>query len=175
MESLQLSFDIDHKSFAEMDRFFMVSGEILQHLKPMFEKFVPTIRKEVKDQFKAEGNPKWKALKASYLASQTKMQSKFPMSILKLSGKMWRAATSSTARGNITSVTNDGVTYGIKLSVIPYAQLHNLGGKVSGRGKGYHMPKREYLKLTKDGVRRIVQKAHRFIRSEMRTGNVKFE
>ena len=173
MESLQLTFHIDGKSFAEMDRFFMVSGEILGNLKPMYEKMIPTVRKEVKDQFAAEGSPKWKKLSKKYLASSKKMNSKFPLRILKLDTKMWKAATKKNATGNITRVTNEGFEYGINLSVIPYARLHNLGGKIKGRGKGF-MPKREYLKLTKEGVRRIVQKAHRFIRSSMRTSQLKF-
>lgn len=174
MESLQLKFHLDHKEFAEMDRFFMVSGDILHNLKPMFEKMIPTIRKEIKDQFAAEGKPSWKKLKPSYLASPKKMNSKYPLKILKLNGKMFKAATKTNAPGNITSVSNDGITYGVKGRTIPYARLHNLGGKIGGRGRGM-MPQREFLKLTKDGVRRLVQKAHKFIRSKMSKGKVKLD
>ena len=176
MESLQLKFHINYKEFAEMDRFFMVSGEILKNLKPMFEKFIPTIRKEIKDQFAAEGKPKkWQKLKASYLASPKKMNSKYPMKILKLNGKMWKAATTKGARGNIDIVDNNGLTYGVDLKLIPYARLHDKGGAIGGRGKGGMMPQREFIKLTKEGIKRIVSKAHKFIRSQMKTGNVKFD
>ena len=176
MESLQLKFHINYKEFAEMDRFFMVSGEILKNLKPMFEKLIPTIRKEVKDQFSAEGKPeKWQKLSARYLASPKKMNSKYPMAILKLNGKMWKAATKSGVLGNITVVDNNGLTYGIDLGIIKYARLHDKGGKIGGRAKGATMPKREFMRLTKEGVKRIAQKAHKFIRSEMKAGRVKFD
>ncbi|HUV84381.1 MAG TPA: hypothetical protein VMV86_01665 [Methanosarcinales archaeon] len=175
MESLQLKFQINYKEFAEMDRFFMVSGEILKNLKPMFEKFIPTIRKEIKDQFSAEGKPeKWKELSAGYLASPQKMNSKYPMKILKLTGGMWKAATKDGAPGNISVADNNGLTYGVSLETFPYARLHDAGGKIGGICKGSIMPKREFIKLTKEGVKRIMQKAHKFIRSEMKAGRVHF-
>lgn len=173
MEQLKLTFGIDEKEWKEIDRFFLVSGEVLGNLKPMYEKFLPTIRKEIKDHFAAQGNPKWKALSARYLASPKKINSKYPTKILKLTGKMWKAATRK-GYGHIESVSNDGIVYGIKLKQIPYARLHDKGGKIGGRGRGV-MAKREFLKLTKAGVSRIVQKAHRFIRSKMSSGKTKFD
>ena len=175
MEQLRLTFGIDGKQWQEVDRFFLVSAEVLGNLKPMYEKFLPTIRKEIKDNFKAEGRPtKWKALSARYLASPRKINSKFPMAILKLTGKMFKAATGK-AKGHIESVTKDGIVYGVNLKDIPYARLHDKGGKIGGRGGGKMMPQREYLRLTKEGVRRITQKAHRFIRSRMGRGKIKFD
>lgn len=173
MESLHLTFNVDNKSFAEVDRFFIVSKEVLGNLKPMYEKMIPTVRSEVKKQFASEGVPKWKKLSKQYLASNKKMNSKFPLRILKLTRRLFWAATKKGAVGNIASVTNEGFKYGINLREVPYARIHNLGGKIKGLGKGY-MLKREYLKLTKEGIRRMVQKAHRFIRSTMKTNSIKF-
>lgn len=173
MESLHLTFNVDGKSFAEVDRFFIVSKEVLGNLKPMYEKMIPTVRKEVMDQFAAEGVPKWKQLSKSYLASNKKMKSKFPLRILKLTRRLFWAGTKKGATGNITEVTNEGFKYGINLTLVPYARIHNLGGKIKGRGKGY-MPQREYLKLTKRGIKKMVQTAHRFIRTQMKTNSVKF-
>ena len=107
MEKLRLTFGIDGKQWQEVDRFFLVSTEVLGNLKPMYEKFLPTIRQEIKENFKAEGRPtKWKALSAKYLSSPQKMNSKFPMAVLKLTGKMWRAATTSGSKGHIENVSN---------------------------------------------------------------------
>ncbi len=175
MEILRLEYGINWKEFKEMDRFFVVSGEVLANLKPMYEKFLPTIRKEIKDQFSQEGIPqKWKNLSSTYLASSKKSRSKYPLSILKLTGKMWRAATMKGARGNICSVSNDGITWGIRLKQIPYARLHDLGGRLSGKARGT-MPQREFLRITKDGITRIIQKAHKFIRSNMKSGQIRFD
>lgn len=172
MELLRLQYKVAWKEFAEVDRFFIVSKEVLENLKPLYEKLLPTIRKEIKDQFSSEGKPdKWKALSPIYLASYKKSKSKYSMKILKLTGKMWKAATKRGAAGNICSITNDGLIWGVKLSEIPYARLHDKGGKIGGRVGGI-MPQREFLKLTKEGVKRIVQKAHRFIRSQMKSGTV---
>ena len=175
MKLLNIQYGVDGKEFKEMDRFFIVSDEVLHNLKPMYEKFIPTIKNEIKQQFLKEGKPKrWKMLKASYLASFRKRKSKYPTSILKLTGKMWKAATRRGATGNICSVTNKGIAWGINLYNIPYSRLHDMGGKLSGRAKG-RMPQREFLKLTKDGIRIIMQKAHRFIRSQMSKGKVKLD
>jgi len=175
MEMIRLEFGIDHKEFKEMSRFFIISGEVLANLKPMYEKFLPTIRQEIKEQFSKEGKPsKWKALKPSYLASPKKMNSKYPMKILKLSGKMWKAATNKGSKGNICSVTKDGIAWGVNLKEIPYARLHDLGGKISGKGHGI-MPQREFLKLSKEGISRIMQVAHKFIRSNMKSGGIKMD
>jgi len=175
MEMIRLEFGVDYKEFAEMSRFFIVSGEILADLKPMYEKFLPTIRKEIKDQFSKEGKPsKWKALKPSYLSSPKKMNSKYPMKILKLTGKMWKAATEKCVKGNICSVSKEGITWGINLKDIPYARLHDMGGKISGKAHGI-MPQREFLKLSKEGISRIMQTAHKFIRSNMKSGGIKMD
>jgi len=172
MEAIRLEFGIDHKEFKEMSRFFIVSGEVLADLKPMYEKFLPTIRKEIKDQFSKEGKPnRWKRLSPKYLASFQKRNSKYPMKILKLSGKMWNAATRRGARGNISRVSKDGVVWGVNLKTIPYARLHDLGGKIGGKVSGI-MPQREFLKLSKSGIRRLMQITHKFIRSKMKAGTI---
>lgn len=171
---LRLTFGFNHKEFKELDRFFVVSMKVLGHLKPMYEKFLPVIRKELKDNFAKGGRPAWAHLKPSYLASFKKMRSKYPTKILKLTGKLWKAATRQGARGNIVSVTDSGLTWGIDLKEIPYARLHDKGGKLTGKARG-RMPQREFLRLTKDGLHRIMQKAHRFIRSEMRTQKIQLK
>ena len=175
MELLRLQYGIDWKEFKEVDRFFIVSKEVLTDLEALYEKLVPTITKEIKDQFSSEGKPeKWKALSKRYLASYKKRHSKYPTKILKLTGKMWKAATLKGAYGNICNVDKDGFIWGINLRTIPYARLHDKGGRLSGKAHGY-MVQREFLKLTKEGVHRIVQKAHKFIRSKMQTSKIKFD
>lgn len=175
MEILRLQYGIEWKEFNEIDRFFVVSKDVLGNLKPLYEKLLPTVTKEIKDQFSSEGKPvRWKSLKPSYLASSQKRHSKFPTAILKLTGRMWKAATKKRATGNICNIDNDGLMWGINLRTIPYARLHDKGGKIGGRGHGY-MPQREFMKLSKEGVLRLVQKAHRFIRSKMKTSKVQFD
>lgn len=167
MPLLKLQYGVDWKEFKELDRFFVVSAEVLGNLKPLYEKLLPTIRREIQHQFQREGHPeKWRRLKSTYLASFKKRKSKFPTAILKLTGKMWKAATQTGAFGNIASITGEGLVWGIDLDKIPYARIHDQGGKVGGRRRA-NIPKREFLKLTKRGIDRIVQKAHRFIRSRM--------
>lgn len=173
---LNIRVQFDQGKVAEIDRFFIVSQKLLKNLKPMYESFIPTVQGEIKKQFSQQGTPeKWERLKPAYLASFKKRSSKFPTQILKLTGALWRAATKRGQRGNITSITNDGLIWGIDLTSIPYARIHNEGGIIGGRARGAKMPKREYLRLTKEGIKRVVQKAHKFIRSNMQSGNTGFK
>jgi phage gpG-like protein len=173
---LNIRIQFDDKKAAEIDRFFLVSKKLLNNLKPMYEKFVPIVQGEIKKQFAQEGTPeKWERLKPAYLASFKKRTAKYPTQILKLTGTLWRAATKRGQRGNITSITNDGLIWGIDLTQIPYARMHNEGGTVGGRARGARMPKREFLRLTKMGIKRVTQKAHKFIRSKMVSGDTGFK
>ena len=175
MQLIRLYYKTHEKEYAEMDRFFLVSGKLLKNLKPMYEKFLPTIRGSIKECFKnTKGHTKWKSLSAKYLASTKKMKSKYPLAILKLTGKMWKAATKKGSYGNICSITNDGFVWGINLREIPYARLHDKGGIISGAISG-RMPQREFFVLTKKRINTIMKCAHKFIRREMSKGNVKLD
>ena len=43
--------------------------------------------------------------------------------------------------------TPNGVFVGVNLKIVPYAKIHNTGGKT---GKGGNMPRRKYLGITKE-------------------------
>jgi phage gpG-like protein len=175
MQLIRLYYKTNEKEFAEMDRFFLVSGKVLENLKPMYEKFLPTIRASIKECFKkTAGHTKWKNLSAKYLASTKKMKSKYPLTILKLTGKMFLAATKKGSYGNICNITNDGFVWGINLREIPYARLHDKGGIISGAVSG-RMPQREFMILTKKRITTIMKSAHKFIRKEMKAGSIKLD
>lgn len=175
MQLLRIYYRTNNKEFAEMDRFFLVSEKVLKNLKPLYESFLPTIRGGIKECFKKkEGHGKWKPLSKRYLASDKKMKSKYPLAVLKLTGKMWKAATKKGSTGNICSISNDGFIWGINLQEIPYARLHDKGGTISGAVSG-QMPKREFMILTKKRITTIMRRTHRFIRKEMKAGDIKLD
>lgn len=165
MPLLELTYKVDWKDTYELNRFFIVGKGVLADLTPLWNKILPTIRSEITQQFSKEGIPnKWTPLSSIYLASYKKKKSRYSMKILKLTGKMWKAATKKGTYGNICSVGKNGIEWGIDLSKIPYARLHDKGGMVRGK----KIPQREFLRLTKSGINRIVHRAHKFIRQNIK-------
>jgi phage gpG-like protein len=65
-------------------------------------------------------------------------------SILIQSGKLRRAVSTS-----LRLATFDKIEFLIDGGTIPYAQVHNDGGR-AGRGAGFQMPKRQYIGDTKE-------------------------
>lgn len=61
---------------------------------------------------------------------------------------LFRAATVYKGRGNVSKTTGSGTSFafqwGIDLDVVPYARIHDLGGK-AGRGLKTKIEKRPYI------------------------------
>lgn len=72
-------------------------------------------------------------------------------------GRLERAATVPNAQGNVTEVRYQSgeIIYeaGVDLSVVPYARIHEYGGK-SGRGLKANIPARPYLE---PGIRDYIE------------------
>lgn len=65
-----------------------------------------------------------------------------------VTGNLLRAATVYKGRGNVSKTTGSGTSFsfqwGIDLDVVPYARIHELGGK-AGRGLKTTIPARPYI------------------------------
>ena len=65
-----------------------------------------------------------------------------------VTGNLLRAATVYKGRGNVSKTTGSGSSFafqwGIDLDVVPYARIHDLGGK-AGRGLKSTIPPRPYI------------------------------
>lgn len=65
-----------------------------------------------------------------------------------VTGNLLRAATVYKGRGNVSKTTGSGSSFsfqwGIDLDVVPYARIHDLGGK-AGRGLKSTIPARPYI------------------------------
>jgi len=143
-ELFRLRWEVDYKEHAEISRIFQVTAGAAKNLKPLFLRIVPLISAEIMKHFKSQAGPagRWKALSPDYLKWKSRFAAGEP--ILQLRHKLINAATQKEAFGAVRTVKKDSLEYGVDLSKIPYARIHDIGG-VAGRGS--KIPKREFLFL----------------------------
>ncbi|MFA4871319.1 MAG: hypothetical protein WC623_24180 [Pedobacter sp.] len=138
-----INLGYEGKSFAEVSRFINeVPQGLLDDLIPLWKKIQPIVQKSVANTFATEGRGKWVKLSEAYLKSSKKKKSAYPNTILKLSGRMWRAATVEGADGNVTTLAKDHMVWGINLDEIKYARRHDMCWMST--------PQREFMKLFPD-------------------------
>lgn len=187
MAQIKIRWGIDYKEFKEVSRFIKISETAFTNLRELYEEMVEIIRQYIDHLFNVGGEPKWQALSKLYLESDRKKESKFPISVLKLTGKLQRAATQKGAYGNICEIMDWGFTWGVSVDDIPYAKIQDVGGTIQpheifgvnkpltwkdAQGKrrfawsvmhpGAVIPKREYMKLSKETNTTLGKVAHRF-------------
>jgi len=167
-EFLRVTWHVDKKESAEIDRLFSVTSKAAGRTKELFQRILPLIRSSVKTHFVRESGPmgRWPRLSSDYSAWK---EIDFPgQPILQLRRYLIDAATQTGAWGNITKISKKYMEFGVDLTRIPYARIHDLGGKTRGR----RIPKREYMFLSKKDQDDIAQLSARFIWDEGLAGRV---
>lgn len=115
----------------------------LQRTRPLMAGISAELLSETESNFSAQGNPKWKALATSTIASRTKAGT-WPGMILQVS-------TAGLAASVHTSHTEATATIGAGAGKsAAYAAIQQLGGQ-AGRGRKVTIPARPYLPLA-EGV-----------------------
>lgn len=164
-EMMRISWRVDKKEKAELDRIFEVTEKAAGRKKDLFQRILPLIRAGVHSHFTKESGPdgRWQALNPIY--SLWKEQNFPGQPILQLRHRLFSAATRTGAAGNITEITNRYLEFGVDLGKIPYARVHDLGGQ-AGRGRRSRMPKREFMFLDTKEQEVIAKEAWKFVWDE---------
>ena len=164
-ELIKLRWQVDKKQFAEISEIYVSTGNAAKKMKDLFTRIVPLISQAVKNHFvKQKGyTGAWQKLSPEYASWKNE---NYPgRLILQLRRNLINAATQKGAYGNITEISNKGFEYGVDLRKIPYARVHDMGGR-AGRGKRSQMPKREFMFLDKKEVDQVGHEAARFVWDE---------
>ena len=106
------------------------------------------------ENFKEEGRPdKWVELSEERIEQRKKIHT-WPGLILQVTGQLASSVN--------TQYDNDSAVIG---SNLPYAAIHQLGGK-AGRNKKVEIPARPYLQLTEDDFEEILDAAENHLKVE---------
>jgi len=162
-ETLRIKWSVDHKQVAEIDRIFEVTKKVATRKDDLYRRILPIIRNNIHDHFARQSGPagRWPRLSPSYAAWKS---ANFPgQPLLQLRHTLFLAATQTGAMGNITNITKRFLEFGVDLDKVPYAQVHDLGGRA---GRGSRMPKREFMFLSTKGQDETAQSAARFLWDE---------
>ncbi len=162
-ELMTIRWKVDWKQMAELERIYEVTGAAAKNKKVLFERILPILRAEIQTHFARESGPggRWRGLSPEY---STWKEATFPgRPILQLQRHLFLAATQTGARGNITDITNRYMEFGVDLGQIPYARVHDLGGRA---GRASMMPKREYLYLSTKAQDEAARTAARYVWDE---------
>ena len=115
------------------------------------------IRELISKSFQNDGLPiRWVELSPSYLASQQKIHSKYPIGILKLTGSMMESFTKLGSMHNIQKISQNMAQYGSKN---PIAIYHYTGTK--------YMPKRDPIQVPDTFVDELTEKLAKFITGKL--------
>ncbi len=164
-ELIKLQWQIDGKQMAEISEIYVSTGNAARKMKDLFIRIVPLISRAVKNHFVGQRgySGAWQRLSSEYAAWKNE---NYPgRLILQLRRNLINAATQKGAYGNITEISNKSFEYGVNLNKIPYARVHDMGGR-AGRGRRSQMPKREFMFLDKKEADQVGHEAARFVWDE---------
>lgn len=162
-ETLRIRWRVDHKQVAELDRIFEVTKRAATRTDDLYRRILPLIRNNIHDHFARQSGPagRWPRLSPAYAAWKS---ANFPgQPLLQLRHTLFLAATQTGAMGNITQITKRFMEFGVDLNKVPYARVHDLGGRA---GRGSRMPQREFMFLSTKGQDETAQSAARFVWDE---------
>lgn len=162
-ELMTIRWHVDGKQMAELDRIYEVTRAAAKNKKELFRRILPLFKAEIHTHFARESGPagRWRSLSPEYRAWK---EGQFPgRPILQLRRHLFLAATQTGARGNITEISNRGMEFGVDLTQIPYARVHDLGGRA---GRSSMIPKREYLYLSPKAQDEAASTAARYVWDE---------
>ncbi len=156
---------MDRKEFAEISEIYISTGKAAKKMKELFTRIIPLIQQAVKNHFVSQRGfaGTWQKLSPEYAAWKEENYPGRP--ILQLRRHLINAATQKGAYGNITEISDKSFEYGVDLTKIPYARVHDMGGR-AGRGRRSQMPKREFMFLDKKEVDKVGHEAARFVFDE---------
>ena len=136
----------------EVNNALLQLGRKGENLRPLMKNIAGIFANSAEENFKNEGRPdKWIDLAESTKKQRLKKR-KWPGQILQVEGMLASSVN--------TYYNNDSAIIG---SNLPYAAIHQLGGK-AGKNKSANIPARPYLSLTEDDYKEILQETQKYLK-----------
>lgn len=144
-----IKIKIDNKAVNEKLLELAKRGE---NLRPLMKNIAGIFASSTEENFKEEGRPdKWTDL-AEITKENRKKKNKWPGQILQVQGQLVSSVN--------TEYDDESAVIG---SNLPYAAIHQLGGK-AGKNKKVKIPARPYLQLTDEDFEEILEEAQRYLK-----------
>lgn len=128
---ITIDFDLGGQFRAAMEKARLVVKDLSPALQDVADDFY-----EGQQSVFSQGPGPYPALSNLY-AQRKQAQAGFVYPILVLSGALREAASVQDGSGNITKIQKQSVTFAVNESALPYAAVHQYGGRV--------MPKRSFM------------------------------
>lgn len=147
MSDDSIEIKIDNK---KVEKALLEIAQKTSNLRPLMKNIAGIMADSTEENFKVEGQPKWKDLSEKTKTARKK-SGHYPGQILQVSGQL---ALSVTTQYDDTSVVIG--------SNKVYAAIHQLGGQ-AGKNKKTTIPARPYLKLTDDDFDEIISIVEKYL------------
>ena len=147
MSDEPIEIKIDNK---KIEKALLEIAQKTSNLRPLMKNIAGIMADSTEENFKVEGQPKWKDLSEKTKTARKK-SGHYPGQILQVSGQL---ALSVTTQYDDTSVVIG--------SNKVYAAIHQLGGQ-AGKNKKTTIPARPYLKLTDDDFDEIISIVEKYL------------
>jgi len=147
MSDEPIEIKIDNK---KVEKALLEIAQKTSNLRPLMKNIAGIMADSTEENFKVEGQPKWKDLSEKTKTARKK-SGHYPGQILQVSGQL---ALSVTTQYDDTSVVIG--------SNKVYAAIHQLGGQ-AGKNKKTTIPARPYLKLTDDDFDEIISIVEKYL------------
>lgn len=147
MSDEPIEIKIDNK---KVEKALLEIAQKTSNLRPLMKNIAGIMADSTEENFKVEGQPKWKDLSEKTKTARKK-SGHYPGQILQVSGQL---ALSVTTQYDDTSA--------IIGSNKAYAAIHQLGGQ-AGKNKKTTIPARPYLKLTDDDFDEIISIVEKYL------------
>lgn len=122
-----------------------------ENLRPLMKNLAGILSFSTEENFKEEGRPKWKEWSETTKKYRKKVK-KYPGQILQLNGNLASSVT--------TYYDDNSAVIG---SNLPYAAIHQLGGK-AGKKRKVNIPARPYLFLSESEQNEIIDVITKYIK-----------
>ena len=144
-----IEIKVDNKAVNEKLLELAKRGE---NLRPLMKNIAGIFASSTEENFKEEGRPdKWVDLSEERKEQRKKIH-KWPGQILQVEGQLAKFVN--------TQYDDKSVVIG---SNLPYAAIHQLGGK-AGKNKKVEIPARPYLKLIDEDYEEILEEAQKYLK-----------
>ena len=147
MSDEPIEIKIDNK---KVEKALLEIAQKTSNLRPLMKNIAGIMADSTEENFKVEGQPKWKDLSEKTKTARKK-SGHYPGQILQVSGQL---ALSVTTQYDDTSIVIG--------SNKVYAAIHQLGGQ-AGKNKKTTIPARPYLKLTDDDFDEIISIVEKYL------------
>ena len=147
MSDEPIEIKIDNK---KVEKALLEIAQKTSNLRPLMKNIAGIMADSTEENFKVEGQPKWKDLSEKTKTARKK-SGHYPGQILQVSGQL---ALSVTTQYDDTSIVIG--------SNKVYAAIHQLGGQ-AGKNKKTTIPARPYLVVTDDDFEDILSQTQKYI------------